>query len=169
MLLDATALLWRMHLAGLDVGNRWADLVDTYARSAETGFYIFNDMHAALAMVAKGRQKDAIKLLQEIDGLSGAATTNGMMTREVGLPILNAIVAFGAGQYGKVVDCLMPVRYRAALFGGSHAQRDILHRTLIEAALRGGDRSLAHALAHERLSLKPHCPFSWQLHQRATQ
>jgi tetratricopeptide (TPR) repeat protein len=169
MLLDATALLWRMHLSGIDVGTRWNDLVTTYTKGSETGFYAFNDMHAVLALVAGGRQQEADALLRQIEDMSGAGNTNGLMTREVGLPILRAILEFGAGHYGKVVDHLMPVRYRAAMFGGSHAQRDILHRTLIEAALRGGDKALAHALAHERIALKPHCPFSWKLHQRATQ
>lgn len=169
ILLDATALLWRMHLNGIDVGNRWDDLALTYEKGAETGFYAFNDMHAMMALVATGRQSEAGTLLSRIEEMSAAANTNGMMTREVGLPILRAALAFGAGRYAETVEHLMPVRYRAHLFGGSHAQRDILHRTLIEAALRGGDRTLAHALVHERLSLKPHCPFSWGLHRRATQ
>lgn len=169
MLLDATALLWRMHLNGIDVGRRWDDLAATYAKGTETGFYAFNDMHAMLALVATGRQPEAAALLRSIEDMSEAGNTNGMMTREVGLPILHAILEFGAGRYAKAVEHLMPVRYRAAIFGGSHAQRDILHRTLIEAALRGGDKALAHALVHERVALKPHCPFSWQLHQRATQ
>lgn len=167
MLLDATALLWRMHLNGLDVGNRWQELGAIYAQGTEAGFYAFNDMHAMLALVATGRTNEATGLLRTVEEMSTAANTNGMMTREVGLPILRGILAFGSGRYGDAVNQLMPVRNRAALFGGSHAQRDILHRTLIEAAIRGKDNSLAHALAHERLALKPHCPFSWQLHQRA--
>lgn len=168
MLLDATALLWRLHLNGIDVGHRWDDLASTYAKGSENGFYAFNDMHAMLALVATGRQQNAAILLRQVEEMSGATNTNGMMTREVGLPILKAVLAFGAGRYAEAVEHLMPVRYRAHLFGGSHAQRDILHRTLIEAALRGGDKALAHALAHERVSLKPHCPFSWALHRRAT-
>ena len=80
---------------------------------------------------------------------------------------IRAIAAFGREDYGETVDLLLPVRTRAHVFGGSHAQRDIVHRTLIEATLRGGDRALAVALTNERTSLKPHCPFSWQLHERA--
>lgn len=167
MLLDAAALLWRMHLNGVDVGQRWNELAACYAKGEEAGFYAFNDMHAMVAFVATGRQQDAASLLRKAEDASDAPGTNGMMTREVGLPILHALLAFGAGRYGEVIDRLMPVRYRAFLFGGSHAQRDIVHRTLIEAALRAGDKSLAHGLAHERVALKPHCPFSWQLHQRA--
>ena len=47
------------------------------------------------------------------------------MAREVGLPILRAIEAFGRGEYADAVGLLLPVRYRAHRFGGSHAQRDI--------------------------------------------
>ena len=61
----------------------------------------------------------------------------------------------------------MPVRYRAQAFGGSHAQRDIVHRTLIEAALRDGQHGLSQALANERIALKPHCPFNRSLSARA--
>ncbi len=43
-------------------------------------------------------------------------------------------------------------------FGGSHAQRDVIDWTLTEAAIRGGERRLAEALANERLALKPHSP-----------
>ena len=93
--------------------------------------------------------------------------TNARMTREVGLPIVRAVRAFGAGRYGETVDLLMPVRYRAQTFGGSHAQRDIIHRTLIEAAIRDGQHGLAQALANERISLKPDCPFSRSLGERA--
>ena len=72
------------------------------------------------------------------------------MTRSVGLAIVRAIAAFGRGRWDETISLLLPVRYRANTFGGSHAQRDIVHRTLLEAALRQGDRPLATALAAER-------------------
>jgi hypothetical protein len=52
-------------------------------------------------------------------------------------------------------------------FGGSHAQRDVIDWTLTEAALRGGLTSLAEALAHERLALKPHSPVNRAFLRRA--
>ena len=121
------------------------------------------------AYVATGRTAAAAALLNTVEAAADQTGTNGMMTREVGLPIVRAIEAFGREAYGEAMDTLMPVRYRANLFGGSHAQRDIIHRTLIEAALRSPDKALAIALTNERTSLKPHCPFSLQLKQRATQ
>ena len=167
-MLDAAALLWRLHLRGIDVGDRWDELAATYEKtSGEAGFYAFNDMHAMMAYAATGRAKAAAALLQALETAAGGGGTNGPMTREVGLPIVRAIESFGRGDYGRTVDLLMPVRYRAHVFGGSHAQRDVVHRTLIEAASRAGEKALAVALTNERTSLKPHCPFSRQLHERA--
>src|SRR5262249_46489107 len=132
MMLDATALLWRMHLQGIDVGSRWDELAATYEGSDEAGFYVFNDMHAMMAYVATGRAGPAPARLKAAEKAAAASGTNAIMTREVGLPILRAIEAFGRDRYAEAADLLMPVRYRAHIFGGSHAQRDILHRTLIE-------------------------------------
>jgi tetratricopeptide (TPR) repeat protein len=166
-MLDATALLWRMHLRGIDVGKRWENLAAAYEKTAQDGFYAFNDMHAMIAYVATGRREAAKRLLAGAARAAEKSGTNARMEREVGLPVMRGIEAFGRGQYGATVELLMPVRYRAHVFGGSHAQRDIIHRTLVEAALRDSQFALANALATERTQLKPHCPFSWQLRLRA--
>ncbi len=167
MMLDATALLWRLHLNGVETGARWSALADCYEQGDEAGFYAFNDMHAMAAYAATGRDRASAELLQAAQASAAGDGTNARMTRDVGLPILQAIDAFGRGQYAVAVNLLLPVRYKAHAFGGSHAQRDIVHRTLIEAALRSGDRAMARALTRERTAQKPHCAFSWGLRQRA--
>ena len=167
-MLDAAALLWRLRLRKIDTGDRYEKLATNYeANPAEHAFYAFNDMHAAMAYVATGRDKAADALEQAAANEAEGTGTNARMTREVGLPIVRGIRAFGAERYGETVDLLMPVRYRAQAFGGSHAQRDIVHRTLIEAAIRDGQHGLAQALVNERMSLKPDCPFSRSLGERA--
>ena len=167
MMLDAAALLWRMHLRGMDVGRRWEELADAYQGGDEDGFYAFNDMHTMMAFVASGRPKAAGELLRVVEACAAARNTNARMEREVGLPILRAIEAFGRGKYAEAAALLAPVRARAHIFGGSHAQRDILSRTLLEAALRAGDKPLARALAEERAAQKPGCPFTRELRARA--
>lgn len=167
MMLDATALLWRLHLNGVDAGARWSELADTYEQSNEAGFYVFNDMHAMAAYTATGRTQAAADLLKAVQACAAGQGTNARMTREVGLPIVQAIDAFGQGRFAQTVNLLLPVRYKAHAFGGSHAQRDIVHRTLIEAALRGGERNLARALTQERTAQKAHCAFSWGMRARA--
>jgi tetratricopeptide (TPR) repeat protein len=166
-MLYAAALLWRLHLQGVDVQGRWTELADSYEATAEDGFYAFNDMHAMMAFAATGRHAAAARLLAAIDAAAGGSGANAEMTRRVGCAIVRAIDAFGRERYDEAVALLLPVRYRAHAFGGSHAQRDVVHRTLLEAALRSGRHTLGRALAIERTTLKPHCPFSWSLRHRA--
>ncbi|RVA84872.1 tetratricopeptide repeat protein, partial [Mesorhizobium sp. M7A.F.Ca.CA.004.01.1.1] len=52
-------------------------------------------------------------------------------------------------------------------FGGSHAQRDVIDLTLIEAALRAGDGALARALTAERSMARPDSPLSALFVRRA--
>ncbi|MNS86709.1 hypothetical protein D3C72_1206200 [compost metagenome] len=93
--------------------------------------------------------------------MAGAAIgqgTNAMMSRDVGLPVADAMIAFARGDYAATVALLMPVRILTHRFGGSHAQRDVFALTLIEAALRGRHANLAAALVAERAALKPMNP-----------
>jgi hypothetical protein len=90
-----------------------------------------------------------------------------MMTRNVGLPLAEALIAFGRGEDGEAVDLLLAMRRKAHLFGGSHAQRDLIEQTLLAAALRGGRRDLARALAGERLARKETSPGNWRWMARA--
>lgn len=167
VLLDAASLLWRLYLQGLDVGDRWCELVALYEKDEEAGFYAFNDVHAMMAFAATGQEIAAKERLDAIEVAVGGNTTNAMMSRLVGLALARAIHAFGKGDYAGSVDALLPLRNRAHVFGGSHAQRDVVHRTLIEAALRAGDGNLARALTQERGALRPECPFTWKLAERA--
>jgi hypothetical protein len=60
-----------------------------------------------------------------------------------------------------VIRLLHPIRKIVYRFGGSHAQRDAVARTLLEAAIRGGDTALATALVSERIAIKDTSPFNW--------
>ena len=57
--------------------------------------------------------------------------------------------------FGEAADLIASVRDIAHRFGGSHAQRDILSLTLIDAARRAGRASLARHVLAERLVAKP--------------
>ena len=87
--------------------------------------------------------------------VKNGAGINVMMTREVGLPLCRAMRAFGQGRYGDAVSLIESVRDIAYRFGGSHAQRDVLTLTLIEAAIRSGRHRLAEHYIGERTILRP--------------
>ena len=171
VLLDGTSMLWRLQLEGVDVGARWRALADAWSEilPAEP-FYVFNDMHAAMAYVGAGRVAEADALVARIEKYLArgdrTATTYAMAER-AGHPVCRAIAAFGRGRYAAAAELLFAVRMRANEFGGSHAQRDVLDRTLIEAATRAGRFDLARALASERQHLRPENPYGWSNAVRA--
>jgi tetratricopeptide (TPR) repeat protein len=154
-MLDASALLWRLRLHGVDEGNRWQRLVEVWEPRIDDAWYSFNDTHAMMCFVGAGRSDLAARLLAVMERSARQATDNGMMTRTVGLPFANALVAYGNGRYADAVDLLTPVKAIASRAGGSHAQRDLLAQTLTSAAEKAGRRSLARSLLNERLALKP--------------
>jgi hypothetical protein len=171
-LLDATALLWRRYLDGDAQTERFGVLADAWGGTVAIPHYAFNDAHAVMAYVGAGRFGDAQALVADraryLDAPSASPEedSNLSFTAEVGLPVCRALVAFGQGRYGDVVDRLLPIRHRVHVFGGSHAQRDVVQRTLLEAAQRDGRTDVARQLLSERLGLRPTSPYNWR--QQAT-
>ena len=171
-MLDAAALLWRLLLDGIDQTARWKVLADAWVPKAEEAFYAFNDMHAVMSLVGAERFAEADRLIADREAYVAAGrsgVTNHAMTARVGLPVCRALVAYGRGQYGGAVDLLYPIRHRVNEFGGSHAQRDAVHRTLLEAAIRDGRLSLARTLVSERINVRPCSPYNWLKHAAVTE
>jgi hypothetical protein len=167
-LIDASALLWRLSLRGVDVGRRFTAVADNWAPTAGSGNYAFNDMHAMMAFVAAGREKDQQAVLHAQTAAMESGSDNAEFTREVGHPATRAIQAFGQGRYAQCVELLRPIRHVAHRFGGSHAQRDLLDQTLIEASRRAEFDTLTTALINERIALRPRSPLAaLKLPQRA--
>ncbi|MEW8562525.1 MAG: tetratricopeptide repeat protein [Candidatus Thiodiazotropha sp.] len=166
-MVDASAMLWRLHLRGIDVGNRWQAVADNWAPIATAGNYAFNDLHAVMAFVGAGRPETIQQVFETQQEAMQKNDDNAMFTREVGHPLTLAVMAFAEGDYHRTVNLIRPVREIAHRFGGSHAQRDIINLTLIEAALRSGNTHLAGALAAERSARRPESPLSRLFSQRA--
>jgi hypothetical protein len=157
-MIDASALLWRLRLRGVDVGDRWDALARNWEAVGGAGSYAFNDMHAMMAYVGAGARKAAEAVLDAQRAALESAGDNAQFTREVGFSATLAIKAFGDGDYGETVRLLRPIRNRAHRFGGSHAQRDVLDLTLIVAASRAGQNRLATALLAERANAARKAP-----------
>lgn len=154
-ILDASAMLWRLSLRGIDVGDRWDPVAKAWAPNAARNVYAFNDFHAALAFASIG-DGEGLKAIGEAQSNAlKSGGDNAMMVEQVGHPLVSAVKAFADGYYDAAVEHLRGVRNIAHRFGGSHAQRDLIDLTLIEAARRAGQTKLAEALVAERLDLKP--------------
>jgi hypothetical protein len=165
-MLDASALLWRAHLDGIDVDGRFAPLADAWAtRTSDEPCYVFNDLHAVMALAGAGRLIDARAVVDRLAAYVAAGTpssSNARMTAEVGLPASRSVVAHAEGRHADVIADLLPVRTILSRFGGSHAQRDALQRTLVDSAMRSGDLDLARALLDERIGVRETSVWSWR-------
>ena len=166
-MIDQSALLWRLALRGVDVGERWQSLAERWAPHAAAGNYAFNDLHAMMAFASAGRSELAAQLREAQRVALDGNGDNRDFTAEVGAAATRAVQAFVAGDHATVVALLRPIRSTAHRFGGSHAQRDLLDLTLVEAALRSGDRPLAAALAAERAAMRPASPLARRFVTRA--
>jgi hypothetical protein len=163
-LLDASALLWRLQLEGVPVADRWRPLADAWARLLTPGFYPFNDVHAIMAFIGTGdlnRAREVVAALERVTREGDQTGTGSLMTSVVGLPVCRSLVHFATGEYEQVLSELLPIKTRIHEFGGSHAQRDAVERTLLEAAIRAGRTDLANALVSERLAVRECNTYAW--------
>jgi tetratricopeptide (TPR) repeat protein len=154
-LCNLSALLWRLDLLGCDVGERWRDLLPRWDGHADGRCLLFIDLHAAMAELRSGEESLAERRLAVMRDTAASDIEAAPLYRDVGIPLLEALIAFHRGDYTRSVELLLPARFGLSGIGGSHAQRDLFDWTLTEAALRAGQRDVALSLAHERLGSRP--------------
>jgi tetratricopeptide (TPR) repeat protein len=153
---DAAALLWRLELAGIDVGNRWAPVASRWMAHVDDHVLAFNDLHCAFAAARSPDPGDAKRFRDSLDAYERLGSgDNSQVTAEVGRRLIDGVLAFAGGDAARAVEAILPVRFEVARIGGSHAQRDIVNLTLIAAAERSGQWSLARALLAERSGVRP--------------
>lgn len=155
-LVDAAALLWRLKLAGVDIGGRWDELTAYWYPHLDEHVLLFNDLHITLVAAGLGDKETLERQATSLNAYIRDKTgTNRDISAQLAHPLQQALVAFADGAHDRVVDLLLPIRYDIRRIGGSHAQRDLFNQTLIAAAIGAGRINLARALLAERLALKP--------------
>ena len=165
-LVDASALLWRLQLLDIDVGARWAAVADGWATRPLGGLRPFTDTHAMLAFIGDGRPAHAQALLRELRACARRTRDLDAVIHRAALPVCEALMQFGAGHYAAATSGLLQSRHLVQRCGGSRAQCDLLHLTLLEAARRSGQQALAQSLVTERLALRPRSRLNRRLQSR---
>lgn len=155
-MLDAAALLWRLHLLGIDPGDRAQPVADWWAAQTDEGgaYYAFNDFHAAVSFALTGDTDNLSSLLERLEQ-EPDDSGRGSVSHGIGLPLVRAMADYAAGNYADCAAALAHLRDAAQAFGGSHAQRDLITLTLTDAAARSGNPALARHYLNERRVLKP--------------
>ncbi len=151
---NATSLLMRLELEGVDVGDRWEELADHAENRTSDGCLIFADLHYMMALGAAGRfdATSELTLRFTIDARKG-----GDMSLRVADPGLRAIAglhSFAEGRFDTAFLNLDAARTRMQTIGGSHAQRDVFERMTIDAGLRAGFVDRVQEIVSERLAAR---------------
>jgi tetratricopeptide (TPR) repeat protein len=166
VLADASALLWRLRLRSIEVGDRWRLLADRWETHALGGARPFYIVHAMMAFAAAGRNAAATRALQALRHADPNSSALSLPEEALALPLCEALLAFAFKDYGACVKSLERVRHIAHRCGGSLAQCDLIHLTFTEAALRAHKAKLARALVAERAAQKPASRLNRRLQQR---
>jgi tetratricopeptide (TPR) repeat protein len=144
---NANALLWRLELLGLDVGNRWQELADkAEARIGDAGHLLLVP-HLMLALAATGRDAAAARFLAALRELAADKSLwTASAIADVVIPACEAALAHRRGEHARVVELLEPRQGQIRLLGGSNAQRDLFFQMLADSAMRAERRDLVAAL-----------------------
>ena len=154
-LADASALLWRLQLLNIRVGERWRLLADRWEMQTLTGLRPFYVAHAMMALAATGRTTAAQRIFDTLPHPETSSASAPHPEDSLTLSFCKALLAFANGDYVGSVEWLTRVHHIAHRCGGSLAQCDLIHLTYTEAALRARKASLARALVAERTAQKP--------------
>ncbi|MCA0872459.1 tetratricopeptide repeat protein [Seohaeicola saemankumensis] len=148
---NATSLLMRLELDGVDVGDRWEELADLSANRTQDGCLIFADLHYLLALTGDHRDAETATLLARIHRDAQSADCD--MTRRMASPGWSAaqgLEAFGEARFEQAFAHLSAAHGDMQMAGGSHAQRDVFERLTIDAGIRAGQLDRAEILLDER-------------------
>jgi len=125
---NATSLLSRLELEGVNVGPRWQELAAFSENRVEDGCLVFADLHYMLALAAVGNDTARDEMTARF---ARDAAKSGEMPARVKAPgqaALAGLNAFAEGQYATAFAHLARARPDMQTIGGSHAQRDVFER-----------------------------------------
>ena len=156
---DSVALAWRLDLYGQPDPGRWKQLGTAARGWLEVPLLLFHDLHVGMALAAAGDWSDAETQLDHLRSRGKKSRTSTLP--EVVVPLLEGLHAFARGDYPEAVTKIAPLEARIIEVGGSHAQREVFHDTLLEAALRARHPEHARPLLERRLEKRPNPGRHW--------
>jgi len=169
---NASSMLMRLAMLGIDVGGRWGSIAKVCAGRVEGRLRPFNDLHFVMALAMAGRRAEAEAILASMKDFAAAYGDDDNVSlapiyHDAAIPVAEAILAYAAGDYARTVAIMQEARYGMLPVGGSWAQRDVWLRMLIDAAMKDGRNALARALLAERTAECPTSAPSWKLYATA--
>jgi tetratricopeptide (TPR) repeat protein len=150
---DSISLLWRLDLYGTPVGDRWQPFAAIARDRLDRQGLLYHAVHLAMALARGGDWAAAGKQLEMLRQRIPKDRTG--LVAAVAIPLIEGMHAFARGDYRATIDAIEPLQARIIDLGGSRAQRDVYHDTLLEACFRAGDMERAKRLLAGRVARRP--------------
>ncbi|XP_021039273.1 tetratricopeptide repeat protein 38 [Mus caroli] len=169
---DSCSMLYRLQMEGVPLGQRWQNVLPVTQKHTRDHILLFNDAHFLMASLGAQDLQITRELLTTLQEASKSPGENcqHQLAKDVGLPLCQALVEAENGNPDRVLELLLPIRYRIVQIGGSNAQRDVFNQLLIHAAMTctsSVHKNVARSLLMERDALKPNSPLTERLIRRA--
>ncbi|KAE8613198.1 hypothetical protein XENTR_v10007622 [Xenopus tropicalis] len=165
---DNSSMLYRLQLEGVNVGDRWKNLLQITKSHTQDHMLIFNDLHflmSSLGSKDEDMTRELVESMQELSKSPGENQQHGLINH-LGTPLCRALIEYDRGHYDKAADLMYPIRYQILGIGGSDAQRDLFNQVLIRAAINSSSKyhqNLARCLLTERDMGRPNSPLTQRL------
>jgi tetratricopeptide (TPR) repeat protein len=157
--IGAVSLLVRLELAGVDVGDRWQQLLPYLQSRTVDVIQPFLSLQYLYGLArADSTAADELMSLIEDQAERPAVVQDHKLWLEVGIPAARGLVAHARDQYESAVRELSTVRKHLWRIGGSHAQRDLFDQLLLDARLKSGHWADARKTLEQRMRYEPESP-----------
>lgn len=165
--IGAVSLLARLELAGVEVGDRWLQLLPYLQTRGDDVIQVFLSLQYlyGLAKANSSLAHDLLDLIRQQD-THPQVPRDAKLWGEVGIPLAEALVAHAEERYEQSAALMAPIRQQIWRIGGSHAQRDLFEQILLDARLRAGQWEAARKTLEHRRQWEPDSPI---LEQRLQQ
>ncbi|HSW04200.1 tetratricopeptide repeat protein [Aquabacterium sp.] len=140
----AVSLLARLELAGVAVGERWAELAGWLAARVQDQVQPFLDMQYLYGLARAGRPEADVLLAHIARHAPQAPPASRLAWQQVALPACRGLLAHARGDWATAAAQLAQALPRLTAIGGSHAQRELFEQVHLDALQRSGQ--LAGAL-----------------------
>jgi tetratricopeptide (TPR) repeat protein len=157
-LVDTVSLLWRLNLTGRPTPEEWHALTPSLETLRQARTYLFNQMHIALGLTGARRLPWAQEYLAGLRARLRPGRPS--VLSDVGIPLVEGLIAYTQGDYARVVERLHPIRERIIEIGGSHAQRELFADILLDAALQTGAYEVAGDILDAKQRYRPERPLA---------
>ena len=151
----AVSLLARLELAGVGVGERWADLAAHLAGRVSDQVQPFLDLQYLYGLARAGRP-EADTLLGHIEAFAPQAPLAARAAwQRVAVPAARGLLAHARGQWADAAEQLTLALPRLAAIGGSHAQRDLFEQVHVDALQQSGQLAAVQNLLQPQANRQP--------------